>query len=792
MKKKKALFIISSFLIPLIVYTIVFLINGLLSKKTIASGDMFVQYYPLFNYLKGILNGTNSIFYSYTKGLGGTMFGTFFYYMSSPLNLLLIFIKQENIIYFIPYLIILKLSLCGLTMYIYMRKRFKKDSFGILVFSLCYSFMGYNLNYLNNIMWLDVVIMTPLVIMGLDKIIENKSPVQYIICLLISILSNYYISYMLCIFCVIYYAYNVILKKDKTTIKKFIISSLLAGLICSFFLIPCILETSNYMRVHGITDITLFDYNFLDIFSKTYIGSLDLNNILNYSSMNIYCGIVMLPLTYMYITNKRIDVRERKLTLLFIIIMIIPCFVGILNYIWHLFTIPSSYSFRYSFLLCFILIIVGYKSFEMLKITKEKIIKYLAFYSIISFFFVIITCFGNYYSFLNYKLIWLTIAILIIYLVLLLKAKKRIILAIILIEIVLNTSMIFTNAEFSKTSEYKNEEVIIKSLIDKYQDKNYRIETTNYVTYNDSLMMNYKGVSNFLSTTNKRTLDFIKNYETNYHKQTNLAMYLKQNYTLDSLLGIKYIITNDEFENYKLLEQIKKNDKTYNVYENPNSIGLGTIIKNKCNGTDNKFNCLFDVKDELYKEYKKKNNEYEIKKGYYYIYINDIENTNFEELNFQIGDELYKVSTDYFMYKSKTNKKIELNIDETIDKDKIKVMYFDYDKFKTIKHETFEILEQNKNELKGKINSKENGILMITIPYEKGFNIEVDSKKVEYFEVADTFIGINIEKGEHDIRITYKQPGLKTGILISLLSIISCIIYTLIYGKKDKYEKNIQ
>ena len=777
MKKKKTLLITLSFLIPLFVYILVFFINGLLTNKTVASGDMFAQYYPLFTYLKGIFNGTNSIFYSYTKGLGGTMFGTIFYYMSSPLNILLMFIKSENIINFMPYLIILKLSLCGLTMYLYMRKKFKKDSLGILIFSLCYSFMGYNLNYFNNIMWIDVVIMTPLVIMGLDKIIEDKSPLQYIICLFISILSNYYISYMLCIFCVLYYTYNIILKKDRTTIKKFIISSILAGLMCSFFLIPCILETTNYMRTSAITDMNLFDYNFLNLFSKTYIGSLNLNNILNYSSMNIYCGIIILPLVYLYLTNKKINSKERKMTLIFIIIMIIPCFIEILNYIWHLFTIPSSYSFRYSFLLCFILIIIGYKSFEKLEITKQKIMPYITVYSIISFLFIILTCFGKYYDFLNYKLIWITMILLIIYFILLLKKKKELILVLILIENILNISIIFDRTEFLELDEYKNQYTIIQHLIEKYKNENYRIETTDYLTFNDSIIMEYNGISNFLSTTNKRTLNFLTNYENNTTKKNNLFMYINQSYILDSLLGIKYIITNDEFENYKLVEQIKASNKEYNVYENPNSIGFGTIIKNECNNVNNEFNCLFDIKEELYKEYKNKNNEYEIKKGYYYIYIDDIQNTNFEELNPQIEDDLYKVSTDYFMYRSKSDKKIKLKIDETIDK--IKVMYFDYDKYKSIKYETFEVDEINKKELKGKIKSKEGGILMLTIPYEKGFNIEVDNNKVEYFEVANTFIGINVGKGEHDIKITYKQPELEIGILMSSISLLISIGYVL-------------
>ena len=775
MKKKKALFITLSFLIPLFTYALVFLINGLLTKKTVASGDMFAQYYPLFDYLKGIFNGTNSIFYSYTKGLGGTMFGTIFYYMSSPLNILLIFIKSENIIYFIPYLIILKLSLCGLTMYLYMRKKFKKDTFGLLVFSLCYSFMGYNLNYFLNIMWIDVVIMTPLVIMGLDKIIEDKSPLQYIICLFISILSNYYLAYMLCIFCVLYYAYNVILKKDKTTIKKFLISSLLSGLMCSFFLIPCILETSNYMRVNGINNVLLFDYNFLDLFSKTYIGSLNLNNILNYSSMNVYCGIIILPLVYLYLTNKNIDKRERKLTLIFILIMILPCFIGILNYIWHLFTIPSLYSFRYSFLLCFVLIIIAYKSFAKLEISKEKIMKYLTLYSIISFFFVILTCFGEYYDFLNYKLIWLTVLLLIIYFILLLKKYKKIVLVLLLIENIINITIIFNRTEFLDLGEYKNENKIIKPLIEKYKDDNYRIETTAFMTLNDSIIMNYNGISNFLSTTNKRTLNFLAQHENPKAAKTNMFVYQTQNYTLDSLLGLKYIITNAKLENYKLIEQIKTENKEYNVYENPNYIGLGTMVKNECNNTENTFNCLFDIKEDLYKEYKNKNGEYEIKKGYYYIYIDDIQDTSFEDLNEQLENDIYKKSIDRITYKSKTNKKIKLNMDETIDN--VKVMYFDYDKFKSIKHDNLEITEINKDTLNGKINAKEDGILMIAIPYEKGFNIELNNEKVEYFEVADTFIGINIEKGENNIKITYEQPGLKLGILISAISTIICFGY---------------
>ena len=122
-KNNKIIFIILSFLIPFLSLSIIFFLKGLFTDKIILSGDMHAQYYPLFNYLKEVFNGNNSIFYSFNKSLGGTMFGTIFYYLSSPLNLILFFVNKVHIINFMTWLIILKISLCGLTMYLYMRHK---------------------------------------------------------------------------------------------------------------------------------------------------------------------------------------------------------------------------------------------------------------------------------------------------------------------------------------------------------------------------------------------------------------------------------------------------------------------------------------------------------------------------------------------------------------------------------------------------------------------------------------------------------------------------------------------
>lgn len=790
-KHKKQKLIILSFLIPVIIYTIIFYINGLLTDKTIVLGDMRIQYYPLYTYLKGIFEGTNSIFYSFSKGLGGTMFGTIFYYLSSPLNLLLIIIDKQYIPSFITYMIIFKLSLCGLTMYLYMRRKFQTDNLLLLAFSISYSFMGYNLNYFLNIMWLDVIIMSPLVLIGLDKIIENKSPLIYIITLFISIFSNYYISYMLCIFCVFYLVYEILLKynikKDKKIIKKitkkFLISSILTGLICSFFIIPCILEMLNYGRNIDLNQIFTHDFNIFNLISKTYIGSLNLNNTLNYTSINLYTSIIIPPLIYFYLVNKNIDKKEKKLTLLFISIMLIPCFIGVLNYIWHLFTIPSFYSYRYSFLLCLFLIRIAYKSYKTINIQIKEILLYLLFYLINSIYLIIITHYSNYYSFLNHKLIWLTTLLLIIYMFILYKKPKnndKLIISLMIIESFLNIFIIFNHSYFENKNVIKNE---YEETIKKYKEK--RLEINN--TYNSAFIYNYEGINTFLSTTNYKTLDFLLKAGLNFDEYNNLYINNFQSILLDDIIGLKTIIT-DEKSNFKNL-----NTKEENIYENKDALSIGYIIKNECNDLefgfpyDEKvFNCIFNIDKKIYKKPKvieETDNRitYQTKKDtIYYINTKETSEKKYEE---SLNNVIYNMDN-YYMLKSK-EEKLEIKFGDG-EKENFEIYYFDYKKYDEIIKDL--IIEQldykiEKDKLYGNIKTN-GGLLMITIPYEKGYKIYVDNKPVKYKKVLNTFIGIDLKSGEHKISVQYEQPGLKTGAIVSLISLLLMTIYIRKEGKK--------
>lgn len=799
MKNKK--YLILSFIIPLSIYLFFFYINGLLTEKMILIGDSRIQYYQLFHYLKGILEGSNSLFYSFSKSIGGSMFGTFFYYLSSPFNLLIYFIEDKYILDFMTYLTIFKLSISGLTMYIYMSNKYKTKSYIILIFSILYSISGYNLNYFLNIMWLDIIALAPIVLLGIEKIIENKSPLLYILTLTICIYSNYYISYTLCIFCVLYFMYEILLKynfkENKKEIfkicKKFIISSLLSGLICSIFLIPCILEMLQYERSGSFKEIFNFNYNIYNLLSNTYIGSVDTTHPFNTYSINLYCGIIIFPLIYLYFKNKNITKKEKILTTILILTMILPCFIGPLNYIWHLFTIPFGYNYRYSFLLILFLLRIAYKSYKNYDITKINILEYLAIYISYSVIIMFVMYFKDYYPYLNYIKIWLSNIFLIIYFIILYKFKNKkilnkLIFLLILIEGIINVGIVLNNNDFlnRNTLEYKYEH------IEKYKS-NQRIATV-APEYNYSLITNHLDTSIFLSSRNNSIYLLSKlSYNLEPSKGSN-TFFAAENYPYiyNSLIGNKIIISKNMIPNYKKLESIKLYNEEYLILENDNALNLAYIVNNNCNNIEFQFpydekvlNCFINEENNFYKEinYIKNENEISYKTDKdYYLYLPNIKE-NIDYLKSVFGKNILFIGDNYIFVKNERKNLNTIKIENDNIND-LKLYYFDYElfnqKIQYLKNTTF-TYKISKNKLNAELES-EGGLLLLTIPYEKGIKIYVDNILVDHERVLDELIGVNIDKGIHNILIEYQQPGLYTGITTSIIS----LIITIVYIKKQK------
>ena len=186
-------------LLTALILGLVFFCFGLypFGEKSAAWGDMKQQVVPLMLEWKDILSGRAGFFYNLNNAGGMSFFGVFFFFLSSPFTFLTVFIDKSYLYEFINLLILLKLALSAGTVSCFFRYAEPKlnhmlHSFLCISYSLC----GYGLLYYQNIVWLDLMLIFPLTMLGFLKLIKEKRSLLFTVFVTITIVLNYYLSYM--------------------------------------------------------------------------------------------------------------------------------------------------------------------------------------------------------------------------------------------------------------------------------------------------------------------------------------------------------------------------------------------------------------------------------------------------------------------------------------------------------------------------------------------------------------------------------------------------------------------
>lgn len=829
---------ILAFCIPLLILIMAYFCLGFLYSdgKTIFVSDMDGQYKALFVFYKEHFLST----YSFSNGIGGSIFGTFAYYLMSPLNLLSFLFSNENMYIAILLIITIKLCLSGLFMYVYLYHRYKKKKW-LLLFSTSYVFIGYNIAYIFHIMWLDSVMLLPLIILGIEFIIKKKSSILYTVSLIIAIFCNYYIGYMICIFSVLYFIYRLFLEFNWKTNKKeiidrcklFFIVSLLSGLSLSFLLFP----TINEFKYMPKSDINIFkreplrlEMNPLLFLSKWFIGSHNDHNILSYYNFHIYIGILMFILVILYFLNPKITKREKCLSFIIIVIFLVSMFVNYIDYIWHGFNLPICFYGRYTFMFSFFLLTLATESFIHIDGNVKE------HYFIVSLLFPIIgilVFLGN-FDFIKNYLIYVSVFLSFLYLVFLYQIfykKQSISLAYPLLfllvcsELGMNLFFSIHDYKFRTISEtredYLNTNKYIQKIKSKDLDPFYRMEKGYSYSAIDPIYFNYNGIGTFLSTVEKKQLVFLGNMGYNVHD--NVIEYQKTQPVSDSLLGIKYFFEKQtELAPYKKIDEFEISTVGYQyhnffkskvtVYENEYALPLGILTQkdiSKCklrikdhdrlDYQNQIVSCLVGKNTSIYEKIpleKKSDQEYLLKNTdnktiYLYPNIRSDYLSDSEKVDLSINHiNLGTYSNNAFAIQEFSNHakigsylKIQIkNHKENKNIYKPYAYYYNHDAFKdtftNLKEHSLKISNYKNGYIKGTFSvTRDNHYLFTTIPARDGWNVYIDGKKVNYDTVFDIFIGLDVNEGDHMIEFKYKVPYLKVGVLISLLSFTSLVLY---------------
>lgn len=566
----------ASALVMLLVYICFELIP--FGSRTILRMDLYHQYGPLFAELYERLVGGESLIYSWDTGLGSSFLGNFYNYLSSPLSVIILLFGHSNIPEAIATMILLKAALASAAFAYYLKRSTGKNDATISAFGVLYSFCGFFIAYYWNVMWLDAMLLLPLIALGIEQIIKKGRFWLYTAALALTMLSNYYMAFMVCIFAVLYFLvyyfshYEITARfsglqpegekrslwsrmKNSRFLQsgfRFAGGSILSGGIAAFALIPTyfILQacsaTSGTFPEKYASYFTIFDFlanHFASVTPTIRSSGEDV-------MPNVYCGAIVLILIPLYLFAKSISKREKVMHLSLLVFFYFSFNTNFLNYIWHGFHFPNDLPYRQSFLYSFILLIMAYQVLMRLKeySTKETAGVGLA---VMAYVVIVQKITSKNVDELSVILTLILIAIYVLVMVLM-KDKRYQSSAV----AVLLLCCVVTEAAAANTDNYSMDQpksnyvsdlpdfqAVKKQLDERENGGFYRMELTNLRARMDPAWYHYNGVSTFSSMAYEKVSNlqsrlgmfgnFINSYT--YHLQTPIY---------NSMFGLKYIVNN--------------------------------------------------------------------------------------------------------------------------------------------------------------------------------------------------------------------------------------------------------
>ena len=589
-----------SILIPAVMILAIFLLFTItpFGNRTWLTIDLGQQYVDFFSYYQDtLLHHPEQFFYSFSKSIGGEMVSLWAYYLLSPFNLLFLLIPRSSIAMGVTLLIFLKLFSCTVSFAVLLDVKFKQRNWTTLLFALSYGFMSYLSANQFNVMWLDALIGLPLIILGVDALLQKRNPLYYVLPLSLTILSNYYTGYMICLFLGLYFPYAYLMINDSFSWKNFIkqFGRFIFYSVLSVGLIMVILLPTFYSLLGSKGTATTIawslksEYNPLLMASKLFIGSFDFHE-MQKGYPNIFVGSLAMFSFLCYFKEKKIALSQRLYALFIAIVLLISFNIEMFDKLWHAGQLPNWYSYRFSFLFSFWMVFLGYQ--WTLKKTAVGIHE-----TFVYFFLVLATSIGFILFPQDYLQGWqialgFGLSMGILYGLILIGRGKRthqkFLISFVVIELLLNSIITLSrlgyvmNAEFTAyQSSLENWSTVLLPAENEF----YRSEKTMLRSKNDSLQVPTYGVSHFSSTFEKETEKFFD--AIGVRQGTAYVNYSNGTLLTDALLGIKntFIETTDatynerwERKDLEDLPTIASFDEGH-IVTNPNALSIAYPMK---------------------------------------------------------------------------------------------------------------------------------------------------------------------------------------------------------------------
>lgn len=814
------------------------------ASNTLIYGDMHDQITAFYYHFYDCFYGSSSLFIDFSTSGGVNFFGILAYYILSPFTFLLLLFKRENLYLAVSIIVALKMITASLTCLYSIRVLLKQKCPFLLsiILALSYAFSGYSLILYQITPWMDAMYLFPLVVVGLKKVLDGKSPYLYIVTLTVSIIVSFYVSYMSLILLFFLASIYILVYKEKEAYKKSIsslgISTVLAIGLSMFVTLPAIYQISESSRLS---------------FSLEGIFNSKLGPITDKISYFLPTSFLLVGVSLLLLNWK----DHKKFVQWFapsLLILGIPYIIEPVNKILHFF----SYAFfpnRYGYMLFFLLVIgVGYY-FSNLKEGKEIHRGHITTVSMTLFCSVVAIVFTYLHyerfqeavfkltiskdKYLIFILLFMCITVMIGQVsVIFSKRSKKVypyLLILTIVQIICNLYLYVGLTRYQtilNTPYHAMEDLRTTQKIGDYG--RLKTNSSSLIT-NNGMVTGYPNLDHFTSLVNGRNVETLKalGYSSHWTKT------YSKNGTLfsDSLLANQYYLTVNDFEK-EWYQPIAKFDK-YSLYRFEEDLSYGYFTKNV--SFDKKLH-TFAFQNQIYRaitgydkdlftvvnRYSSKNLkidkhgkkkvyrikdqdavnyvEFQVpvsKRSIVYLeifnsFINTDDDLLYKHMRIYVNDQLYKEN--YPLPTNNGSLKIGTFEDEEVSI-KIEFLYdteLSYIEVGILpKKELIDFIHTQKvdsnvrfakNKIFLNVQSKQQGLFFIPISYDHGYRASVNGKKAKIHAVYDNFLGVELEKGENKVEFVYDPPYLKTGIIISVVT----LIFTILLFRFHWYQKLIE
>ncbi len=788
--------------------------------------DSLHQYLPFFTDFQQKLKNGESLLYSFGGGLGYNLWAAFAYYLASPLNLAMAAIPMASVMDFMGALIVVKIGLCGAAFAWYFADRGEGQDYLPIPFGCMYALSTFVIGYYFNLMWLDSILILPLVMKGIERICDGGSGKLFAGSLFYGIYCNYYIGYMLCLFACLYFlaqwaARRFSWKAFAVSGLRFAWLGLLSGGMAAAVLMPAYKALQLTEASGGAFPTKVRFYT--DAFSQL-TGHFALVEPINIqdgqSGVNIFCGTIVLILTLLYVLDKELPIKERAAKLALAGLLLFSMNFNMLNFIWHGFHTQNGLPNRFAFLYIAILLVMGFDALRHVqKLEPWRIgiawVLPMAFVGACFYrqtgerpWYVYAATLGllAVYGFALFGMCWRD------------KVKPA-------LAVLMTVEMVATGAYGVACdgtvgeSTYVNEQKAYQAMAARQAGAGefYRADIDSQRMRNENMFLGANGLALFSSTMPEATVNLCR--AIGMEARTNKTGYLGVSKLFNDVFGVRYVVSKSGKDT---LYQMRKADyeDPLTLYYNEGALSLGFLVSPDIKNWQIADKLPMQVQDEFATlatgvpfQYTLRE-AYDLEEGPTYIirlhpgeqtYIEVTENVasltiktpqyektinNYTKSIYNLGlveeeGEASKANIS-LTYKEGKEEPVPVRVYTCSDADYQNV-------YARLSAWQMEQVTDRGNAVSGSIRAGQAGTLLLTIPYDEGWEITVDGEKAQAYRVGTALTGIDLAEGDHAIAMRYTPDGLWPGTWVSLacafLFLLSCVVEAHFAKKSREREK---